>query len=85
MRNKRKKTGTKGYFLLGNSRQKRTNRSFAVTPWVLGNMECVMWGYVGVVNRPTFIHYLCINNIFSRLDFECSDGCFPKMLASFKH
>ena len=35
-------------------------------PWVLGNL------------KSTFVHNLCIDNIFSRLNFECSDGCFPK-------
>ena len=24
------------------------------------------------------MHHLCIDNIFSHLDFEFSDGCFPK-------
>ena len=25
------------------------------------------------------MHHLCTDNIFCRLDFQCSDGCFPKL------
>ena len=45
---------------------------------MLGNVE---WGYVLMQSirriRPNFLHHLRID-IFSGLDFECPDGCFPK-------
>ena len=45
-------------------------------------MEYVIWGYVLfkciISIQLTFVHHLCIDNIFYRLDLECSDGCFPQ-------
>ena len=32
----------------------------------------------GAMIRSIFAHHLFIDQIFRRLDFECSDACFPK-------
>ena len=47
------------------------------TPWTLGNMECVKWGYCMYCCKeseaitPTFVHHLCLlitSSVFSVLD-----------------